>query len=513
MGPITLVIVYLIIVICVAIAYVSLSEYYELRQTLGHIPGPRNYPFIGSLWRMKRLPREDKFKWFNDLCFTFKNGLVVTWFGMEPVVNIRKPHQIQILSSSCETVAKSRFYKFMSPWLGDGLFSSTEVWFNHRQLIMPALCSNILDEYTAVMHDKADVLTEIMRAKVELNPDSFINILDLVMRYALDTVCESAMGINMDIQRKPENDYVTAFYNCIQISTERYFQSWMRWNFIFHKTKRGKKFLNSVECMHKFTEKVIRQKQIDKFKRPDSKDGNQCGKRKNKAFLDLLLDINQSGNHSLTLEEIRQEIDTFIFAGYETTATAIIWTLFAIGNDPGVQARVHVELENMFGNCHERPTIQQLSQLKYLDRVIKEVLRLYPSLPMISRLLDRNSVIDNYFIPEKTLITIQVYQLHHDPEVWKNPEIFDPDRFLPENSRERHPYAYLPFSNGSRNCIGQKYAILEIKIIVTKILRMWSVKSALKPTEVKLVSDFTLRPFDDKINLYFTPKINNTRTN
>ena len=95
--------------------------------------------------------------------------------------------------------------------------------------------------------------------------------------------------------------------------------------------------------------------------------------------------------------------------------------------------------------------------------------------------------------------------MHHDPAVWENPEKFDPDRFLPENCNERHPFAYVPFGDGPRHCLGKDLAILEIKIVLIAILKKWKIFSALRPIEMKLVANFNLRPYNDKIEMLFVP--------
>lgn len=120
-----------------------------------------------------------------------------------------------------------------------------------------------------------------------------------------------------------------------------------------------------------------------------------------------------------------------------------------------MQKLVFEELHSVFGDTDRPATIQDLNELKYLDRVIKETLRFYPSVPLMGRVSSEDVEIAGYQIPKNTFIAIHVHEIMNDPDHFPNPEKFDPDRFLPGNSSNRHPYAYIPFSAGPRNCVGK----------------------------------------------------------
>lgn len=134
-----------------------------------------------------------------------------------------------------------------------------------------------------------------------------------------------------------------------------------------------------------------------------------------------------------------------------------------------------------------------MSDMKYLERVIKEAMRLYPPVPIIGRTLSEDVQIDDYCIPEGCMIKIDLFNLHRDPRYFADPEKFDPDRFLPE-AVNRHPFAYIPFSAGPRNCIGQKFASYEQKTVICAILRNFKIRTVDKRDDVKMINELVLRP-------------------
>ena len=220
---------------------------------------------------------------------------------------------------------------------------------------------------------------------------------------------------------------------------------------------------------------------------------NEYGLKKRLAFLDLLLEGNEK-NNLLTDEDIREEVDTFMFEGHDTTTAGINWSLFLIGLHEDVQERIFEELDSIFQGSDRKATIKDIQEMKYLDRCIKEALRLYPSVSFIGRLTSETIHLDEYEVPAGTTIGIHIYHLHRDERYFPDPEKFDPDRFLPENIAKRHPYSYIPFSAGPRNCIGQKFAMFEEKAIISDILRKFKIKSADKREEVRIWHGLISRP-------------------
>uniref|UniRef100_A0A2S2PRE4 Cytochrome p450 n=1 Tax=Schizaphis graminum TaxID=13262 RepID=A0A2S2PRE4_SCHGA len=135
-----------------------------------------------------------------------------------------------------------------------------------------------------------------------------------------------------------------------------------------------------------------------------------------------------------------------------------------------------------------------LKSMTYLDRVIKETIRLYPSVPGITRKLRQHLQIREYTIPPQSVVVVIPYLLHREEKHFTNPLAFDPDRFLPENSINRHPYAFIPFSAGPRNCIGQKFAMHQMKTIISTVVRKMKIETLGSQDDIKIGAQLILRP-------------------
>jgi cytochrome P450 family 4 len=161
------------------------------------------------------------------------------------------------------------------------------------------------------------------------------------------------------------------------------------------------------------------------------------------------------------------------------------------------KAKIHSELDAIFSDDMTRDiTIDDLRQLKYLEQCIKESLRLYPSVPYVARNNNEPIRIDNYEVPARTTCMVFFYMLHRDPHYYPNPEVFDPNRFDTDatGGQPRHPYAYVPFSAGPRNCIGQKFALLEEKALLAAVLRRYDIRCLTQRHDLKLDIAAILKP-------------------
>lgn len=183
------------------------------------------------------------------------------------------------------------------------------------------------------------------------------------------------------------------------------------------------------------------------------------------------------------LEIVAQSI-SFILAGYDTTSTALSSIMYTLATHPDAQMKLQHEIDTFLPN-KEPATYGALRGMEYLDMVVNETLRLYPVTFRVSRLSKKDAQINGVLIPKNTSITVPVFALHRDPEHWTDPEDFLPERFSKENKDRINPYVFMPFGIGPRNCIGMRFALLNMKLAVVKILQNFCIHTC-EETEVPL---------------------------
>lgn len=172
----------------------------------------------------------------------------------------------------------------------------------------------------------------------------------------------------------------------------------------------------------------------------------------------------ESGESGFTPNELRDQVITMVMAGHETTAKALTWTIYLLDRHPEVGERLRDELRRVLGD--RVPTAADLPRLTLCRQVVQEAMRLYPPVWLISRRTTREVTLDDYAVAENALLCISPYTLHRHRDHWDDPLTFDPDNFSAERAAARDPFAYLPFSEGPRKCIGHAFAMTEAQLVL-----------------------------------------------
>ncbi|CAK1601225.1 unnamed protein product [Parnassius mnemosyne] len=479
------------IVLITIFAFYCRLRYGHAGRLLSRIPGPRGWPLLGnaltilvSSEEMFLLPRSF-YRMYGDIS-------KLEAFGVR-VVNIHSADDVEILFSTTRFNRKQDPYTFLRPWLREGLLiSNGEKWHQRRKLLTKAFHFDFLKTYVPIFNKQTEHL--LSKIQCEVGNDQ-TEILPLISKTTLKIMCQTSMGTSMDEAKLSiANKYFEALNMLGSIIAYRYARIWLHLDLIFKFTKTFMIQNKSIRILHEFTKQIIQERKIylkNKITNQFNTENEVYGLKGRQEFLDILIQNEKEGK--IDFEGIREEVDTFMFEGHDTTAMALSFMIMRIANEPEIQNQLVEEMINIFGESQRAPTVEDLNNMKYLECCIKESLRLYPSVPFMSRFTTEDVTLSGYTVPAGTYCNIHVYDIHRRNDYYPEPEKFIPERFLPETTKTRHPYAYIPFSAGPRNCIGQKFAMLEMKTVMSGLIRRFRLEPVTKPEDLIFKADIVLR--------------------
>uniref|UniRef100_A0A1I7Y8N1 Cytochrome P450 n=1 Tax=Steinernema glaseri TaxID=37863 RepID=A0A1I7Y8N1_9BILA len=428
------------------------------------VAGPKALPFIGNTFEIPQnsFGFTKKFLEWTEEYAGKGERILKFWIGTKLMVIPLDGETVKAIVDSNTEIFKGSDYDFIQPWLGNGLLLSTGAkWKSRRKMLTPTFHFQMLKGYVEVFDEHSKLLTRILEPHA-VDGQQF-DLFPYVKRCALDIIC--AMGTKLNSQIHVNNEYVRTIEEFSALCFDYMFHAYNWFTPYWYACGKGFKKDRLVNKLTDFTKRIIQE-------RAERRIHNQEMKHTRMAFLDMLLDMQET--NQLTYEDIREEVDTFMFEGHDTTSSGIGWTLWCLATHPEIQKKVHEELDEHFGDSDREVTTEDLKKLKYLERCIKEAMRLFPPVPAVTRLLQDDFAIDEKLIPKGANLVICPFVIHRNNELYKNSGTFDPDNFLPERVSIRHPYDYIPFSAGPRNCIGQKFALYEEKVMIAWILRKYT---------------------------------------
>ncbi|XP_063395271.1 cytochrome P450 4C1-like [Cydia fagiglandana] len=471
-------------------------NYNSVARALRKIPGPKDAFIIGNALEII-VPPDKLMDLGRDFAKRF-HGLYRFWCYPLGAVTIYNPEDIEIIMSTMKHSEKSIVYNLLKQWLQEGLLlSKGEKWQTRRKILTPTFHFNILRQFSVILQENAQRLLAVLEAASERPVD----VVPIISEFTLSSICETAMGTQLNEQdTNAARSYKDTIYRIGNIFSRRFARIYLFSDFIFNLTSLGREQKNLLKIVRNFTKTVIDQRKLmlenninsDTIKDAEEYDDIFMRKKKKVAMLDLL--ISAEKDRLIDNAGIQEEVDTFMFEGHDTTASGLTFCMVALANNRDIQNKIVAEIKDLFGESDRAITMEDINNLPYLDRCIKESLRIYPPVHFISRKLTEDVKLSNkYDVPAGVACHISIYDLHHREDLYPDPSRFDPDRFLPEHCARRHPYAYIPFSAGPRNCIGQKFALLEMKLVLAEVLRKFELQPVTRPEDLSFIGDLVLR--------------------
>ncbi|KAH8307642.1 hypothetical protein KR044_006848 [Drosophila immigrans] len=463
----------------------SRRRYYKIAWQLR---GPIGLPFIGLGLQM--MNPQTFLNYMAGLSHKYKAPFI-SWMGTNCFLYVNDPKTVEQIFNSSNCTNKGDFYRFMSSAIGDGLFtSSSPRWQKHRRLINPAFSRPILSNFLPIFNAESEVLLEKLQVEGVQNGKS-LEIYQILKKIVLEAACQTTMGKKMNFQHDGSMAIFKAYNGVTEVCVKRMLSPWLYPDFIYRWSRLFDRQQKVVGVLIGFVEQLLQpavavvgvdewdastpleqeQQQKQKLK--------QCTKSKS-IFIEQVRDYVERGQQ-MSWQDVRDEANVIIAATFETTSTALYFTILCLAMHPDYQDKVHEEL------CAELPesgdiTMNQLERLTYTDMAINESMRLFAPVPMVLRRAGRSVELrredGSYLIPMGTQIGIDIYNMQRDVRVWGPlAKSYNPEAHFGCNAPPRHAFAFVPFTKGLRMCIGYRYAQMLMKVLLAKIFRNYRIST------------------------------------
>ncbi|CAO1429914.1 unnamed protein product [Diamesa serratosioi] len=439
-----------------------------------NIPTVQEYlPIIGHGHKLIGLSAEELFTLLSRFSVNFPI-LSKAWVFNVLVVFVNDPTLIQKVLTSDVCLERPEFIsKFMS--LDNGLFHiRNERWKHDRTFFNSSFNTQMVKTFIPTFIQA----TNRMMIKIEAFNNKPFDVLKIAELCAIEMITATSFGLNIE---SPRNEVLfQRFLTAVKIGTES----------IPKRLRNPLLFSNTIFKMTPTFWKLRNAKNnVDKFQFPNNATFS-CNRVASAA--ERLLQSDDIFTH----QQMKEHRGTFIAGGYDTTAQTTANCLLLLAMHPNVQDKVVEEIFQLFPSDDDNfINLNSLNELKYLEQVIQETLRVAPTIPFFPREPSEDFEIKpGCVIPKGTVLVFNTFVLHRRKDIWGlDADKFNPDRFLPETIATIHPYAYIPFSVGKRNCIGLKYAKLSLKIILMKCLRTFKFHTNMDYDDITFKGEVTLR--------------------
>ncbi|MEF3076270.1 cytochrome P450 [Methylobacter sp. Wu1] len=352
--------------------------------------------------------------------------------------------------------------------LGQGLLTSQgDLWRRQRRLMQPVFQRASL---TPMIPQMVTAGNNLLHRWQQLGDGAHVNLADEMMQLALEVITQTMFSTSV---LDKVGDIASALDTGLKYAAKTISNPLTPPLFI--PTPANRAFKQATGVLDNIIYSMINQRRSQSIEQRD--------------LLSMLLNVrdDDTGN-SMSDLQIRDEVITIFTAGHETTANVLTWTLYLLARHPDVLAKLKAELHDQLQD--NTPDAESLQQLVYTRAVLSEAMRIRPPAGILIRKISQDTEIDGYALKADSLAIFSIYNIHHHPDYWQQPEQFDPERFLTADKRK---FAYMPFGTGERVCIGNHFALLESQLLLSMIVQHYDVE-LLNNDEIEIEMAVTIRP-------------------
>lgn len=456
----------------------SLSWFLRRKWKLGlfkrhGIPGPEPDFFWGNFLQLKEDRVQVMERWIAEY------GKVFGYYSGEmPYIVVSDPELVkQCLVKEFPTFHdRAPFVLNVEPFASCMLVLTGGEWKRVRSVLNPTFSSVKMRQMTPIVHSCVDTMLEVLDERCRAQQT--VDMLKVAQGYSLDVITKCAFAWQVDCQKNPNDPLLLGVRKIFEEAESAAVCNAIRFPLLRVVLTSLYRLSDYYKVMHRMIDNL---RQVIELRRRERKVSAT-------DMLQLMLEAqagaevsnNRTIGREVRLIEDRHVVgNAFIFlaAGFETTATSLGFLMYLLATHPDEQEKLHDEIEGAFGSDREL-SFEGIQMLKRLDMVVQEALRIYPPVVLfISRHCNRDTTIMGQFFPAGANIMVPTWHLHHDPALWPEPFEFRPERFDPDGAGglSQHQAAYLPFGLGPRVCIGKRFALLELKMAVCRVLREYRV--------------------------------------
>ncbi|XP_057322394.1 probable cytochrome P450 6a14 [Microplitis mediator] len=458
-----------LILIILIIYYWSISTYGYWRER--NVPGPDPLPLVGN-FKDVLMGKKSFGRWLDDYYVQYPNDKFIGVFIRRQPLLIMK--DLDILRD----IFIRDFSKF--PDRGLKTFEHAEPLSQHlvnldhtkwrplRHKLSPAFTSGKLKEMFYLLVECGDNFKDYVTKTVNKENDGIIEVRDLTARFTTDVIGTCAFGLQLNAMADEESEFRKMGKYVFDIDWKKLIRFRIR---------------EAAPWLYRLLAPIMHDSVVTNFFTNIMKDTIEY-RRANKVvkhdFIDLIMELQDNPDKidiKLTDTLLTSQLFVFFLAGFETSSTTMSNALYELAQHHDYQDKLRDEIRGVLKSNDGRLSYELVKNMKFMDMIFKETLRKYPPATFLIRRADTNYTFTdtNVTIRKDIRVMIPVMAIHHDPAIYKDPEVFNPDRFTDEEIAARHPMSFLAFGDGPRNCIGARFANHQTKVGLIKLLENFKV--------------------------------------